>query len=144
MISAILQRRQPDDFGSGEYGASRGSRTHRGIDYACDPETEIFSPVVGKVTKLGYPYGDDLSYRYVEVVDLSGFHHRLFYLMPCVGVGDDVKRSTVVGMAQDIAKRYDFILRKMNNHIHYEVIKYTPDGKKYFDPENYRSGERGA
>jgi murein DD-endopeptidase MepM/ murein hydrolase activator NlpD len=136
VIAAKLKKRGTDDFGSGEYGAPRGHRTHRGIDYSCHPGTEILSPVEGKVTKHGYPYSNDLTYRYVEVTDNAGRAHRIFYLVPCVGVGDSVDRSTVVGVAQDIAARYDTEDKKMNNHIHYEVVRYEVGAHKvFYDPE---------
>ena len=136
MIKANLPKREDDDYGSGEYGASRGGRLHRGVDYACVAGSEIYSPVEGKVTKLGYPYSDDLSYRYVEVTDAIGFSHRLFYCLPSVGVGDIVNRHIVLGVAQDISARY-IDNGHMNNHIHYEVVNYLGNGKEYFDPENY-------
>lgn len=121
MVTVILQKRLPDDFGSGEFGASRGSRTHRGIDYMCDPGAIVASPVTGEVTKLGYPYGDDLSYRYVEVTTEVGARHRMFYCEPGVKVGDLVASGDPLGAAQDIAKRYNTDSKKMNNHVHYEI-----------------------
>jgi len=67
MILAHLPIRGGDRHGAGHWHASRGSRLHRGVDLACYPDTGIASPVDGIVTKIGYPYGDDLTYRYVQV-----------------------------------------------------------------------------
>lgn len=127
MITATLPPRGTDAWGSGEFGASRGSRSHKGIDYACFPETIIHTPVTGTVTKLGYPYGDDLSFRYVEVTTRDKNRHRLFYTSPEVSVGELVSRGDIVGTAQDIAGKYHRDDREpMTNHIHYEIL--APDG----------------
>ena len=138
MITATLPPRPSDDFGSGEYGASRGrGRTHKGEDYACAPGTLIHTRVAGKVTKIGYPYADDLRYRYVEVTSADGLAHRLFYTAPLshVTVGTAVSAGDVVGTAQDIASRYTTSTRHMNNHIHYEIVRYEGGRKaEYFPP----------
>ena len=123
MILTKLPNRGSDDWGNGEFGSPRGSRTHKGIDYACYPLTQIFCSVDGIVTKLGYPYGDDLGYRYVEVTDGGKFRHRYFYVEPCVKVGQRVNRASFIGTAQDIAGRYsDPTKNSMKNHIHYEIL----------------------
>ncbi len=132
MLLAKLPKRGTDAWGSGEFGASRGSRTHNGIDYACYPETPVYSLTDGLVTKLGYPYGDDLSFRYVEV-ESKGLKHRYFYVEPSVKVGDVVNRLDLLGYAQDIAGRYDKPGKIMKNHVHYEI----KEGSKFLDPEVY-------
>ena len=129
--AAALPQRGTDPMGSGHYGASRGSRTHNGVDYACYPETEIASPTFGTVTKLGYPYGDDLSYRYVEITDQFDKRHRVFYVEPSVQVGSLVHIGDVIGTAQDIEARYSG--RGMKNHVHYEIK--LEDGS-FIDPES--------
>ena len=133
MIDATLPERGSDAWGSGHFGASRGSRTHRGIDYACYPGTGIHTRTAGKVTKLGYPYADDTSFRYVQVTDVHGLNHRYFYVYPAVGVGDNVVAGEIIGFAQDIAGRYDKPEKRMKNHIHYEIKQ----GKEYLDPNNF-------
>lgn len=127
-----LHVRESDAFGRGHFGATRGSRTHNGIDYVCKAGKYVLTPATGKVTKLGYPYADDFSYRYVEVTSIDGLRHRLFYCLPTVSVGDDVTRGDPVGTAQNIAKRYDTVDKKMVNHVHYEVMR--SDGS-YVDPD---------
>ncbi len=79
-LKVICPKRTPDAFGSGDFGASRdgGARTHNGQDYSAVPGSTVLSPVAGKVMKLGYPYGDDLSYRYVEIKDGENRRWRLF------------------------------------------------------------------
>lgn len=127
-MKARLPHRGIDAWGSGEFGASRGNRKHNGIDYACYPGTAIYSPVDGTITKHGYPYGDDLTYRYIEVTDKLHRRHRVFYVSPLIEVGRRVSLGEVLGTAQNIAGRYD---DRMKNHIHYE-IKHNG---KYLDPE---------
>lgn len=133
---STLPSRKSDNYGSGRFGSNRrgraGPRCHNGEDLACFPGTKILSPVDGHVTKLGYPYGDDLSYRYVEVTDAQGLRHRLFYVTPWVEVGDNVYAdASVLGEAQDIRKRYP---NGMTPHVHYEIK--TQDGK-FLDPLNH-------
>ncbi len=134
MILAILPKRGTDDWGSGEFGASRGSRLHNGRDYACYEFTVICSLTDGIVTKLGYPYGDDLSYRYVEITDNEGFRHRYFYVSPSVEVGEQCRRGDMIGLSQNISKRYNDPKKgPMKNHMHYEIM----NGSRYIDPEVY-------
>ena len=130
MILAILPDREPDDYGSGHFGASRGNRKHNGIDFACVPGTEILAPEDGEVTRLGFPYSDDLSYRYVQITDETGKHHRVFYVEPEVEVGFYCVRGiTIIGRAQNISARYTE-RGKMNNHVHYEIKR----NGEYFNP----------
>lgn len=127
----VLPLRGADSWGSGAYGAPRGSRKHKGIDYAASPGTVLESNVAGRVTKLGYPYGDDLSFRYVEVTSEDGYRHRFFYVYPRVGRGDVVAAGDVLGVVQDSTGRYEGI----TNHVHYEILK--PGSKASVDPDKY-------
>jgi len=131
MIKATLPLRGTDPMGAGHYGAPRGSRTHRGIDYAAEPGTGIHPVKAGVVSKLGYTYSDDLSYRYVEVTDERGYRHRYFYVEPECDVGDLVYSGDTIGTVQDLLDRRDWRERGMKNHIHYEVI--DPSGQ-YINP----------
>jgi hypothetical protein len=123
MIQQIIELElRNDPAGKGNYGARRGDRTHVGIDYCCTPGAVVLTPVGGIVTRLGYPYADDLSWRYVEIT--SGpdkLRHRFFYVEPgeTIDVGTHVGRKTPIGKAQDISERYPD--QEMLAHIHYEV-----------------------
>lgn len=138
MIKVRTPPRNFDECGEGHFGASRGSRTHNGIDYAAAANSEVLSPIWGFVTKLGYPYGDDLTYRYVEIAS-NGKRHRFFYVKPSWDMekGHEVQTGDVIGQVQNIAKRY--APRHMVNHIHYEIK--TLDGE-FIDPEEYWSGTK--
>lgn len=132
MILTKPTYRGNDDYGSGAFAAPRGSRTHKGIDYAVQPGQEICPGVRGVVTKLGFAYADDLQWRYVEIKEDRGYKHRFFYVDPLVSLGDVVKPNTVIGRAQNIASRYDDDERVMVNHVHYEVK--DPNGR-FVNPE---------
>lgn len=127
LIETILGHRSGDKWGQGHFGAPRGDRTHNGIDYACDAESEILSPVSGMVTKIGYPYADDLSFRYVQITDSSGADHRVFYVDPSVFLNQGVRKNFPIGLSQKLSDRYPGI----TEHIHYE-IKVSG---RYVDPE---------
>lgn len=121
-----LKPRKCDPHGCGQYGASRGARVHRGIDLECIAGTLVSSPVDGVVTKLGYPYGDDLSFRYVEV-EAGGYSFRMFYVDPLVREWQPVRRGDILGACQSLMNRYPGI----TDHLHFEI---KDDSGNYVDP----------
>lgn len=127
---ATLSRRGQDAWGSGEFGAPRGDRTHKGVDFACYPDTLIYPIHVGRVSKLGYPYSDDLNFRYVEITDERGFRCRYFYIDPSVDEDQHVGLYTVLGKSQKLGERYESI----TEHVHIEV--YRPNGG-LLNPDEY-------
>ena len=126
MLTMRLPFRGSDAWGDGAYQAPRGDKLHKGVDYACNPGSYILSPCIGTVTKLGYPYGwveNATNYRYVQIEDLIGNRHRVFYIEPLVYRGEVVTVLTSIGIAQDISTKYqDPNLSPMTPHIHYEVL----------------------
>jgi len=65
----IIDPRRNDPTGHGDYGTSRGTKKHRGFDLNGKPGTNIYAPFSGFITKIGYPYSFDLSFRYVEITN---------------------------------------------------------------------------
>ena len=128
ILATKLRKRISDRWGSGHFGAPRGNHTHNGIDYQCPAGRSVLSPCDGEVTKLGYPYGDDLSFRYIQITDSKGFDHRIFYVSPGQEMGAKIKEGQVIGISQDLTKRYP----EITEHLHYEVRK----NGEYIDPES--------
>ena len=134
--------RQQDAYGSGEYGAPRGSRKHKGIDYACCVDSRVFSPVVGLVSKLGYAYEDDLAFRYVQVTTEDGYNVRVFYIDPTIPIGHRVNKNSLIGTSQDLQVRYpkdQDHKTAITNHVHVEVFKLKEGRKRYINPLEYLS-----
>jgi hypothetical protein len=117
MIKIAAKERGVDKWGSGEFGAPRGKRTHAGIDYRCRPTSQILSPCIGIVTKLGYPYADDLSFRYIEIKREDNLFFRVFYVKPLVEVFELVEFDTIIGTSQSLTGRYPDI----TEHVHFEI-----------------------
>ena len=108
-----------DSQGCGEFNARRGSRLHQGTDYIAAPGQDVLAVNSGKITKIGYPYGDDLSYRYIQIDSADGYQIREFYVTPTEGLslGSSVSAGQVIGTAQSLQHRYPNI----TNHIHIEI-----------------------
>lgn len=130
MLKFIAPERGTDRHGSGAWQARRGKRRHRGIDYAAPPGAQCLAVEAGTVTKLGYAYRDDLSYRYVEVTDALGYRARYFFVHPIVRVGAHVMPDDPLGTVQSLDRRYPGI----TEHVHFEV--WNPDGER-IHPETY-------
>ena len=136
MVKIIPSERGQDAKGSGAFGASRGSRIHAGVDYACFPDSKILAVSAGKVTKLGHPYNPSDSLkghlRYVQVTDSDGNDVRYFYIEPSVKVDDVINVDDVLGISQDLREIYSGI----TPHFHFEVKK---DGE-VVNPHTYLRG----
>jgi murein DD-endopeptidase MepM/ murein hydrolase activator NlpD len=115
--------RPNDKFGSGKFGASRGKRTHNGIDLAA----QVLALKSGTVTKIGYPYGDDLFFRYVQITDEEGIDWRYFYVQPTIKKGSYIEKGQAIGVMQCTGKRYP----EITPHVHLEIKK---DGQ-FLEPD---------
>lgn len=136
-INADCEVRGRDKHGSGHYGASRGHRNHKGVDFVCVGGTIIRSPVDGVVTRCkGVVYSDPAKadWHYVEVTDKDKMKNRFFYVKGLgIELGLKIKKGDVIGVAQGIEVLYDGI----TPHIHYEVRMAK---NMYFDPLVYLRG----
>jgi hypothetical protein len=138
------QLRAFDDFGAGEYGAPRGNHKHRGNDWVCMPGSYITAIRGGAVTKLGYCYSENLTFRYVEVktADLENtplaIYCRYLYVEPTVKVGDWISRGDTIGHAQDVAAYHmEGTDKSMMPHIHVETFRLVDGDREYFDSRDF-------
>jgi len=126
MIITDLTKRGVDDWGSGAYKAARGSKKHKGIDYACEPGDTLYSPVEGEITKFGYTYANALEFRYVEITDNNGNRCRAFYVEPNteLKIGGYISKNYPIGTSQNISGYYKKKrpYQDMINHTHYEIL----------------------
>ena len=127
--------RGSDKFGSGYFGASRdgGKRTHLGVDAVTISGGDFYARTNGVVSFIGYPYNDDLHYRYVQITDSKGWKWRYFYVAPSVELGLKIKVGDKIGVCQDLQPRYPGITQ----HVHFEIMV----GKDHIDPTKYLNGE---
>lgn len=132
MIKLTTPHRGQDSFGSGAFHAGRGKRIHQGVDFLATAGSQVHAILDGKVTKLGYTYADDLSYRYIEVTDKHDHKLRYYYVLPSVELGALIKADDIIGEVQNLDYRY----KGMPNHIHFEIKNPTGDAER-IEPLEY-------
>lgn len=116
------KRRGCDPLGCGHFGASRGSRKHKGVDYSTNFGEEILSPISGYIERYPDPYGDG-QYSGVQIKGTGvhqGYLVKMFYLSPSVPVRGKVVAGQKVGNAQNISRRHG---ASMINHVHVEIYR---------------------
>ena len=110
-----------DNYGCGNPGARRdgGTRSHAGADYVATPGQDVVAVADGTVTKVGYPYGDDLSYRYIAIETTDGHVVRQLYVDPANGIaqGSTVSAGQSLGTYQQLGTRYPGI----TEHVHVDI-----------------------
>lgn len=128
--------RDKDRYGNGAYGAGRkkgkDDYSHQGVDIVSEPGQDVASPIAGRVVRIAQPYGDDKTYKGVEIEAVDGTRMKVFYVDPTIKVGDFVSAGDSIGRAQDITTRYPGI----TNHVHVEMR--NPEGLQ--DPTPYLRG----
>ena len=105
-----------DSQGKGYYGAPRGERTHKGVDFVAVPGEPVRAFIPGVVSKLGYPYADKPEFRYVELSRANGDRIRYFYVAPTVQMGDQIQAGEMIGTCQQLP--YEGITQ----HFHFECV----------------------
>lgn len=123
-----------DAQGAGYFGAPRGDRAHKGVDFVAKPGEPVRAFMAGRVTKLGFPYADKPEFRYVEVTRPNGDKLRHFYVSPTVQVGDQIAAGEMLGTCQELP--YPGITQ----HIHFECIVRG----EHADPIRYLSDHADA
>ena len=107
------------------FGASRGDHPHHGVDLEAAPGTPVYSPVAGKVLRVGPTY-DPKKYPHLKefqtitVQGDDGLEHQFSYVLmdqkyPLIGQRIDAGR--VIGYVQDRAAK----TKGMTNHVHYAI-----------------------
>lgn len=117
-LTANQQFRKADNWGSGAFGASRGTRKHAGIDIVVYPGQAINAPVSGIIKRIAYPYEDDTDYKGF-VLTAGDYEIKIFYANLTVPIGTKVTAGMKIAEAQNIAAKYS----GMTNHVHFEVRK---------------------
>lgn len=120
MMSPTGKGIRSDHEGDGNYGASRGSRIHNGIDYLCTEGQIVVAPFGITITRVANPKAKS---------PLSGIAWRrgkssgkMFYFKPYSDlIGKKVKQGETIGIAQSVSR--DYGLPKMKDHIHFQVDK---------------------
>ncbi len=120
MISPTGLGIRVDSEGDGNYGASRCSRLHNGIDYLCFVGQDIVAPFDMFIDRIAKP-----KIR----TEMSGIKWtkgkntgRIFYFLPYNNlIGCNVKKGDVIGIAQSVSDDYN--LPKMKDHIHFQINK---------------------
>ena len=116
-----LSPRGKDAYGSGEFGASRTGHIHAGVDYVASAGQRVYAPIAGVVTRIGHPYSDDASFRYVEITNPQlGYKARVMYVGPQVQEGERIHLGEEIGRAQTLQRRYP---RGITDHVHLEIAR---------------------
>ncbi|PRQ00464.1 peptidoglycan DD-metalloendopeptidase family protein [Enhygromyxa salina] len=110
--------RRHDKHGSGQFGAPRGARLHRGLDIVTRAGEEIYSPIVGEVVREALPYAKDPRYRGLVIRGRDAWADvelKLFYVQGILT--GRVEAGATIGFAQNLELKYPGI----TNHVHIEA-----------------------
>lgn len=122
-FSEVMDRMLPPSNGQsavigGEYGETRGSGTHGGVDFNYPggqsginlTNPAVYSPITGVVTGVGGTWG------WVTIRDVNGNSHEILHLdSQVVTVGQTIRAGEQIGTMGDTAP-YD-----LPEHVHYQL-----------------------
>jgi len=116
-----------DAWGRGTYGAPRGKRIHRGVDFICEAGQQVICPIGGLngdviVVREARPYTEG-EYSGV-LLKTVGIVIKMFYLEPDRSlIGQTIKQGHIIGHAQDISEKYEGMIP----HVHLEIVGMNPE-----------------
>ncbi|MEO1628099.1 MAG: M23 family metallopeptidase [Bacteroidota bacterium] len=120
-----------DSKGLGHFGAPRGKRKHKGLDFVAQPGQSIFSPIDGIIQRRANPYANDSRFTGCLIIGTGrhvSYSVKLFYMQP-VAIGISVSAGDYIGKGQEISKKWG---KEMLDHLHMEVYYNS----RLIDPTN--------
>ena len=113
------EMRECKSKGCGYFGASRGGRLHKGVDYKATPGQDILAVTDGKIGKIGFPYPNNRHHQYIQIDTSDGYQVREMYVAPAPGIvrGVEVSGGQVIGTYQGLQTLYPGI----TPHVHVEI-----------------------
>lgn len=137
-VTQTVKVRGRDNYGSGEYGASRdgGKRQHKGLDIVSNSGQAIYAPILGDVT-VTRAYSVDSNatkeamkkdLQCVKITDSAKkIVVKLMYVKATVRNGF-VSQGQIIGYVQNLGNLYPGI----TNHVH---VEYLVNGNKVHPEE---------
>lgn len=123
-----------DPTGHGNFGASRGLRTHNGTDYVAEPNENIYACISGSV-RIGNVYETTKEGKpKMKLVEIKNSQDKVkqMYVSSLLSTGDTIEEGDLIGFAQDISDyHHEEGEQKMINHCHVSVWR----NGKLIDPE---------
>jgi peptidoglycan hydrolase-like protein with peptidoglycan-binding domain len=115
--------RTSDAYGEGAYGASRGRRTHDGVDYISQVNQTIEAPLSGKVIRISRPYASGVDANVLEGVEIEasdGTKCWVWYIQPAVNIVNQVVKAgtSIIGKAKTLTNRYK---NGITDHVHVRI-----------------------
>ncbi|XP_078363053.1 leukocyte cell-derived chemotaxin-2-like [Oculina patagonica] len=113
-----------DRQGCGGFGASRGSRSHRGIDVVCSTGSRVYSPFPATVIRRSNPYVNSNA-AYNTGIYLQGtgawseYRVKMWYVTKGVGNGASLSAGSPIGYMTNRAANSP----GMTNHVHVQLEK---------------------
>jgi len=132
-INSDNKFRDCDAWGCGNFGAKRGTKSHKGLDFKVYENQPIKAPFDCEIIRNGYPYSDNLKYRLIEIRGLGSFSQytaKIMYVKIIHSIGAIVKKGDTVCNADNISEKFD---NRMINHVHFELYK----NGKLINPEPF-------
>ncbi len=126
--------RPDDDFGSGLFGASRGTRIHNGLDFFAEVGEAVYAPFDMELKRHGVPYEISRGLTLQEYKGLgiySDYLVKVLYVKNTDPIGTIYNKGEVFAYVQDVSEYHSTAEKHMNNHAHVEIYK----NGKLIDPQ---------
>ena len=114
-----------DRGGDGAFGASRGNRRHRGVDYASLAGSDVVSPVTGIIDRVSNAYTDPVKNGPLKAIVIKNivdnrYETKVLYVEPSKHIKPGMPvygGQTLLGKTQSMV----FIHENVKDHIHVQI-----------------------
>ncbi|XP_038642865.1 leukocyte cell-derived chemotaxin-2-like [Scyliorhinus canicula] len=114
--------RGSDTWGSGAYGAPRGSRTHKGVDVVCSDGSDVYAPFDGTLVRRANPYSRSNAINNGVMLRGSGYCVKIFYIQPQSYSGNVAKGETIGQLL-----RMQSVYPGITSHVHIQMCDTSVD-----------------